>query len=57
MALVGLEMETILNIIEEAIKHGNTKKGVITLLHDFADGKGGVLGSMFERLTPEQVCC
>lgn len=55
MALVALGIEIILDIIEEAIKHGNTKKVVIAILHDFADGKDGVLGTADDRLTPEQV--
>ena len=55
MALVALGLEIILDIIEEALAHGNTKKAVIALLHDFADGKDGVLGTADDRLTPEQV--
>jgi hypothetical protein len=48
-------METILDIIDEAIKNGNTKKEVITILHDFADGNDSVLGTMDDRLTPQQI--
>ena len=55
MALVALGLEIILDIIEEALAHGNTKKVVIALLHDFAEGKDGVLGTADDRLTPEQV--
>ena len=53
--IVALGLEIILDIIEEALAHGNTKKAVIALLHDFADGKDGVLGTADDRLTPEQV--
>jgi hypothetical protein len=53
--VVGLSFGIILDIVEEALAHGNTKKAVIALLHDFADGKDGVLGTADDRLTPEQV--
>ena len=53
--IVALGLEIILDIIEEALAHGNTKKAVIALLHDFAEGKDGVLGTADDRLTPEQV--
>jgi len=53
--IVALGLEIIIDIIEEAIKYGATKKAVIALLHDFADGKDGVLGTADDRLTPEQV--
>ena len=55
MSLVALGLEIILDIIEEALAQGTTKKAVIALLHDFADGKDGVLGTADDRLTPEQV--
>lgn len=54
-SIVGLSFSIILDIIEEALAHGDTKKAVIALLHDFADGKDGVLGTADDRLTPEQV--
>ena len=53
--IVALGLDIIVDIIEEAIKYGATKKAVIALLHDFADGKDGVLGTADDRLTPEQV--
>ena len=53
--IAGLSFSIILDIIEEALAHGNTKKAVIALLHDFADGKDGVLGTADDRLTAEQV--
>ena len=55
MSLVALGLEIILDIIEEALAQGTTKKAVIALLHDFAEGKDGVLGTADDRLTPEQV--
>jgi hypothetical protein len=54
-SIVGLSFSIILDIIEEALTHGTTKKAVIALLHDFAEGKDGVLGTADDRLTPEQV--
>jgi len=54
-SIVGLGFSIILDIIEEALAQGTTKKAVIALLHDFADGKDGVLGTADDRLTPEQV--
>ena len=53
--IVALGLDIILDIIEEALAQGTTKKAVIALLHDFADGKDGVLGTADDRLTPEQV--
>jgi hypothetical protein len=53
--IVALGLEIILDIIEEALAQGTTKKAVIALLHDFAEGKDGVLGTADDRLTPEQV--
>ena len=53
--IVALGIEIILDIIEEALAKGTTKKAVIALLHDFADGKDGILGTADDRLTPEQV--
>jgi hypothetical protein len=54
-SIVGLSFSIILDIIEEAFAHGTTKKTVIALLHDFAEGKDGVLGTADDRLTPAQV--
>ena len=54
-SIVGTSFGIILDIIEEALAQGTTKKAVIALLHDFAEGKDGVLGTADDRLTPEQV--
>jgi hypothetical protein len=54
MSLVALGIGVILDIIEEALKHGTTKKAVISLIRDFADGKDGILGTSDDRLTTEQ---
>lgn len=54
-SLFALSFGIILDIIEEALAHGTTKKMVIMLIRDFADGKDGVLGTADDRLTTEQV--
>jgi hypothetical protein len=44
---------SILDVIEAALKMGQTKAQAIQLLVDFAAGKDGVLGTTDDRMSPE----
>lgn len=50
---VGSSFNSILDVVEAALKMSHTKAQAIQLLIDFAAGKDGVLGTADDRMSPE----
>lgn len=50
---VGSSFNSILDVVEAALKMSHTKAQAIQLLMDFAAGKDGVLGTADDRMSPE----
>lgn len=50
---VGSSFNSILDVVEAALKMSHTKAQAIQLLMDFAAGKDGVLGTTDDRMSPE----
>jgi len=50
---VGSSFNSILDVVEAALKMSHTKAQAIQLLINFAAGKDGVLGTADDRMSPE----
>lgn len=53
--MMSMAFNAVLDIVDEAILKGTSKKAVIDIIEDFASGKDGILGNADDRLSPEIV--